>query len=118
MKDLSLSNDSRAHSRKDRQTKSAVFQISRCDGWVRLIVVEVRSLRAALDIEAAARRRLPANWCLTFIGRFDAIENVTNIAQFVANLPDSNFITLKPVVRAPYFQTGGRELEQRITKGT
>ena len=66
--------------------KPAVFQVDQGDGVVRLICIHVATLRDALELENAIRRKLPPNWHASFIGRFDSIEVAAGPSELVASI--------------------------------
>lgn len=59
--------------------KAAVFQISECDGGVRLICVHVRGMKEAFDMEVTLQECLPPRMHVTFLGRFDRVDVVTDL---------------------------------------
>ncbi len=54
--------------------KPAVFQLDQRDGFVRLICIDVPTLRCAVELESALREKLPPGWHVSLLGRFDRIE--------------------------------------------
>jgi len=63
--------------------KPAVFQVDQRDGFVRLICIEVPTLRCAVELEAGLRKRLPPDWHVSLLGRFDRIEMARNAREFI-----------------------------------
>jgi hypothetical protein len=63
--------------------KPAVFKVDHGNGFVRLICIDVPSLRHAVEIERALREVLPGSWHISLLGRFDKIEIATGPADLL-----------------------------------
>ncbi len=66
-----------------RHDKSAVFQINDHEGPVRLICVRGATFRDGVELETALRKSFGTCFYVTFLGRFDRIEMVTGMTDFL-----------------------------------
>jgi hypothetical protein len=66
-----------------RHTKSAVFQINDSCSAVRLICVRGATFADGARLETALRDSYGTCFYVTFLGRFDQIETVANVVEFL-----------------------------------
>jgi len=84
-----------------RHDKSAVFKIND-GGAVRLICVPGLSFTGGVQLEKAFKERVGRAVDVTFLGRFDRIESVLGIGQFLdlllkrETIPDSSETVVVP----------------------
>jgi hypothetical protein len=72
--------------------KTAVFQITDCNGSMRLVCLRVPTLRDALGLEMALREQLP-RMDIRFLGRFDRVETASSVDEFLDAAGSADFVS-------------------------
>jgi hypothetical protein len=86
-----------------RHSKAAVFQVNDCEGVARLVCVRGATFAEGARLEMVLRKSLGTFCHVTFLGRFDEIETVSDVAEFLRSyLPASR--------RIPTPDTGAKRL--------
>lgn len=77
-----------------RHTRIAVFQVNDSTGITRLISVPGTTFTEGAKVEAALRENYGRSFYVTFLGRFDQVETITDLAELlnVALLPPENCV--------------------------